>query len=135
MAGFAALLRWLLVFLNGMAHNERLSLFHQNMSDNPIPPSIADGATVEIRQFFCHAISHKWIVGALELNPNFFAKLPIALDVSAGYEQRGEHVIRDMVDGLKAQCPGSLGSSLFPPASPSKEIASIAQEPGALGLA
>src|SRR2546422_8451630 len=54
MAGFAALLRWLLVFLNGMAHNERLSLFHQNMSDNPIPPSIADGATVEIRQFFCH---------------------------------------------------------------------------------
>ncbi len=39
MAGFAALLRWLLVFLRGMAHNERLSLFHQSMSDNPIPPS------------------------------------------------------------------------------------------------
>src|SRR5205809_85775 len=88
----------------------------------------------ENQAIFGHAISHEWIVGALELNPNFFAKLAIARDVSAGYEQRGEHVIRDMVGKLKAQCPGSISGSLFPPASPGKEIASIAQETGALGL-
>src|SRR5438552_17725193 len=83
---------------------------------------------------FGHAISHERIIRSTELNPDFLAKLAIALDVSARYEQRGKHVIWDMVGGLKPQNHGRISGSLFPLASPGKEIGSLAQETGALRL-